>query len=98
IVAAEQQTMNFYMNIGNIPENSLARGLYMEIAQIEEQHVTHYESLLDPTCSWLKNWVLHEYNEVYLYHSFMSQEPDARLRRLWELHLDMELAHLHVAC
>jgi hypothetical protein len=28
------------MNVGNRPEVALGRGLYMEIAQIEEQHVT----------------------------------------------------------
>ncbi len=98
IVAAEQQTMNFYMNIGNIPEHPLARGLYLEIAQIEEQHVTHYESLMDPRASWLESDVWHQYNEVYLYYSFMSQEPDVRIRRLWEMHLDMELEHLRLAC
>jgi hypothetical protein len=98
LVAAEQQTLNFYMNVGNIPENPLARGLYLEIAQIEEQHVTHYESLLDPSSSWFKQDVLHQYNECYLYHSFMLQETDPRIQRLWEIHLDMELEHLRLAC
>jgi hypothetical protein len=65
IVAAEQQTMNFYMNHGTDWVEPIARGLYAEIALIEEQHVTHYESLLDPLDSWLKQLVFHEYNEVY---------------------------------
>lgn len=43
ITAAEQQTLNFYLNVGNRPEEPIARGLYLEIAQIEEQHVSHYE-------------------------------------------------------
>jgi hypothetical protein len=98
ITAAEQQTMNFYMNVGNIPEHPLARGLYLEIAQIEEQHVTHYESLMDPRCTWLEMDVLHHYNECYMYHSFMSQETDPRIRRVWEMHLDMEIEHLRIAC
>jgi hypothetical protein len=98
ITAAEQQTMNFYMNVGNIPENPLARALYLEIAQIEEQHVTNYESLMDPNMSWFQGEVLHQYNECYLYHSFMSQEPDPRIRQLWELHLDMEIGQLQAAC
>jgi hypothetical protein len=42
--------------------------------------------------------VFHEYNECYLYHSFMEEEEDTRLRQLWELHLQMELGQLHVAC
>jgi hypothetical protein len=97
ILAAEQQTMNFYMTVGNRPMHPLARALYLEIAQIEEQHVTHYESLLDPTLTWWEMEVLHQYNECYLYHSFMNDEPDERIRRIWELHLDMELAHLRLA-
>lgn len=98
ITAAEQQTMNFYMNAGNMPDNPLARALYQEIAMIEEQHVSHYESLMDPTMSWYLGEVLHQYNECYMYHSFMSQEPDRRIRQLWELHLDMEIGQLQAAC
>lgn len=98
VLSAEQQTMNFYMNIGNRPTEPLARALYQEIAQIEEQHVTHYESILDPNTSWFEGLVWHEYNECYLYHSFMNQEPDDRIRRIWELHLHMEIEHLRLAC
>ncbi len=98
LVAAEQQTMNFYMNSGNRPMNPLARGLYLEIAQIEEQHVTHYESLLDPNQSWFEMEVMHQYNECYMYYSFMQEETDPRIKQLWELHLNMEIEHLHLAC
>jgi len=98
ITAAEQQTMNFYMNMGNRYTEPLARALYLEIAMIEEQHVTQYESLLDPLESWFQQEVYHHYNECYLYHSFMSQESDPRVRAIWELHLNMEIEHLRVAC
>ena len=98
IVAAEQQVMNFYMTIGNRPMEPIARALYAEIAMIEEQHVTQYESLLDPGQTWLENLVWHEFNEVYLYHSFMAQEPDEKIRALWELHCNMEIGQLAVAC
>jgi hypothetical protein len=98
IVAAEQQTMNFYMTIGNRYMEPLARGLYAEIAMIEEQHVTQYESMLDPGESWFEQLAMHFYNEAYMYHSFASQESDARIRSLWEEHLDMEVGKLHVAC
>lgn len=98
LVASEQQTMNFYMNMGNRPMEPLARGLYLEIAEIEEQHVTHYESLLDPHASWFERDVMHQYNECYLYYSFMQQEPDPRIKQLWELHLNMEIEHLRMAC
>jgi len=43
ITAAEQQTMNFYMNICNLYPSDLGRRVYQEIGMIEEQHVTHYE-------------------------------------------------------
>jgi hypothetical protein len=98
VTAAEQQTMNFYMTIGNRYIEPIARGLYLEIGQIEEQHVTQYESLLDPLESWLVQEVFHQYNECYLYHSFMSHETDPRVKAIWELHLNMELEHLRLAC
>lgn len=98
IVAGEQQTMNFYMNHGTDWIEPVARGLYAEIALIEEQHVTHYESLLDPLDSWLKQLVFHEYNEIYLYWSMLQQETDRRIKAIWDLHLAMEIGQLHAAC
>jgi len=97
IVAAEQAVMNFYMTIGNRPLEPIARGLYAEIKEIEEQHVTQYESLMDPAMTWGENLVWHKYNEVYLYHSMMEQESDSRIKALWELHLNMEITQLQVA-
>ncbi|MBE0537942.1 MAG: hypothetical protein IH624_19960 [Phycisphaerae bacterium] len=97
IVAAEQQTMNFYMNVCNRPENMLARGLYQEIGMIEEQHVTHYESLADPRMTWFERLLLHEYNECHLYWSCMQTETDERIRGIWEHMLDCEIGHLHAA-
>jgi rubrerythrin len=97
VMSAEQQTMNFYMTVGNRPENPLARALYNEIAEIEQQHVTHYESILDPTVSWMTNLALHEYNECWLYWSFMQTEMDPRIKKIWELHLAMEIEHLRLA-
>ena len=52
------------MNIGPLFADPLARQLYAEIASIEQQHVTHYESLLDPEQSLLENWLMHEAMEV----------------------------------
>ncbi|HHU22525.1 MAG TPA: hypothetical protein GXZ52_03790 [Clostridiales bacterium] len=97
ITSAEQQTMNFYMNIGNTYYNDLGRQLYQEIAMIEEQHVSHYGSLLDPNCTWLENLLLHEYTECYLYYSFYQDEICANTKSVWELHLQQEIAHLHLA-
>jgi hypothetical protein len=61
---------------------------------IEEEHVTHYESLVDPGETWWEQLVNHEYNECYLYYSFMETEPDPKVKAIWELHLNMELEHL----
>lgn len=97
ITAVEQQTMNFYMNIGSTYFNELGRQLYMEIAMIEEQHVSQYGSLLDPECTWLENLLLHEYTECYLYYSFYQYELDANVKSIWEMHLQQEIAHLHKA-
>jgi hypothetical protein len=89
--------MNYYMVAGNRPTDPLARAVYLEIAQIEEQHVSHYESCLDPTMSWLTNWVLHENNECWLYWSFLQTEVDPRIKQIWELFLGYELEHLRIA-
>ncbi len=97
IMSAEQQTMNFYMNVGPQYMEPIARQLYQEIGLIEEEHVTHYESLVDPGETWWEQLVNHEYNECYLYHSFMEQEPDPKVKAIWELHLNMELEHLRIA-
>ncbi|MFC7382340.1 hypothetical protein [Sphaerisporangium rhizosphaerae] len=97
IMAAEQQTMNFYMNVGPTYMEPIARRLYQEIGLIEEEHVTHYESLVDPGETWWEMLLNHEYNECYLYHSFMETESDPKVKAIWELHLNMELEHLRLA-
>lgn len=97
IMAAEQQTMNFYMNVGPQYMEPIARQLYQEIGLIEQEHVTHYESLVDPGETWWERLVNHEYNECYMYHSFMQTETDEKVKRVWELHLNMELEHLRIA-
>ena len=76
ITAAEQQTMNYYMNQCAFYESEQGRKLYQEIAMIEEQHVTQYGALLDPACTWLENLLNHEYTECYLYYSCYEDETD----------------------
>jgi rubrerythrin len=93
LTAAEQQTHNYYMNIGPLFADPVARQLYAEIASIEQQHVTQYESLLDPSTSLLENWLLHEAAEVYNYYGCVQQESNPRIRALWERMLDYELGH-----
>lgn len=97
ITAAEQQTMNYYMNIAQWYKSSLGRQLYSEIAMIEEEHVSQYESLKDPNLSWLEMWVMHEYTECYLYYSALTYEPDEKIKKIWQEFFEQECAHLKVA-
>ncbi|WP_437671664.1 hypothetical protein [Sorangium sp. So ce131] len=97
IMAAEQQTHNYYANVGPFFADPVARLLYAEIDSIEEQHVTQYEAMIDPDETWLEKWVLHEANEVYNYWSCLHQEQNARIKQIWERFLDYELGQLHVA-
>jgi hypothetical protein len=94
LMAGEHQTHDYYMNIGPTFADPGARLLYAEIASIEEQHVTQYESIIDPGESWLEKWLLHEATEVYNYHSCVEQEKNPRIRGIWERFLDYELGHL----
>lgn len=97
ITAAEQQTMNYYMNIAQFHPTEEGRKLYSEIAMIEEQHVTEYGSLLDANCTWLENWVMHEYTECYLYYSCYSDEHDENLKKLYHTLYLEECGHLQKA-
>ena len=97
ITAAEQQTMNYYMNQCGFYKSDLGRKLYQEIAMIEEQHVSQYGSLIDPTATPLENLLMHEYTEAYLYYSCYESEPDKKVRAVWERLFEQEVAHLHYA-
>lgn len=94
IMSAEQQTHNYYMNIGPLFTDPVARLLYAEIASIEEQHVTQYESIIDPDQTWLEQWLMHELMEVYNYHGCATQETNPRIKALWERFLEYEVGHL----
>lgn len=97
ITAAEQQTMNFYMNVGGFYHSDAGRKLYNEIAMIEEQHVTGYGSLTDPSSSWFESWVMHEYTECYLYYSCYMDETHPQIKKIWFSHFEEELTHLKIA-
>ena len=97
ITAAEQQTMNYYMNATGFYKNDLGRRLYQEIGMIEEQHVTQYEALMDASVTWLECMLMHEYCECYLYWSCYETETDPYIKKIWGWHLEQEIAHLHKA-
>jgi hypothetical protein len=94
ITAGENQTHDYYMTVGPTYPDPVGRQLYAEIASIEEQHVTQYESLIDPDETWLEKWLLHEMNEVWNYYSCVSFETNPRIKAVWERFLDYELGHV----
>lgn len=97
ITAAEQQTMNYYMNISCFYPTDIGRRLYQEIGMIEEQHVSQYGSLIDTNCTWLENLLMHEYTECYLYYSCYETECDPYIKKIWEQQFEQEIVHLHKA-
>jgi hypothetical protein len=94
IMGGEHQTHDYYMTIGPMFADPTARQLYAEIASIEEQHVTQYESIIDAHETWLEKWLLHEATEVYNYYSCVEYEQNPRIKRLWERFLEYKLGHL----
>lgn len=97
ITAAEQQTMNYYMNIAGFYTSDLGRRLYQEIGLVEEEHVTQYGSLLDPDVTWLEGLLCHEYTECFLYYSCFMDETDSEIKKIWEQYFQEEISHLHKA-
>jgi len=95
IVAAEHQVHDYYMTIGPMFADPMARQLYAEIASIEEQHVTQYESIIDPEETWLEKWLTHEAGEIYNYFSCLQYENNPRMKSIWERFLEYELGHFH---
>lgn len=97
LVAGEQQTHNYYAEHGMEYGNQCIRETYAEIKDVEEEHVTMYESLIDPTESWFEKFLLHEFVEVCTYYNCMLDEENDRLKGIWEMFTDYEIGHLQIA-
>ena len=97
LTGGEYQTHDYYMNIGPLFADSLARQLYAEIASVESQHITHYGSMLNPNETPLEKLLLAEACEVWNYAGCLEQETNPRVRSIWEKFLDYELGHFQVA-
>ncbi|HEX6707168.1 MAG TPA: hypothetical protein VF169_20595 [Albitalea sp.] len=96
LTGGEYQTHDYYMNIGPLFTDPLARQLYAEIASIESQHITHYGSMINPDESPLEKMLLQEACEVWNYSACVEQETNPRIKAIWERFLDYELGHLQV--
>lgn len=97
LVSAEQQTHNYYAEHGFMYGGDDLRRLYAEICDVEEEHVTMYETLIDPTESWLEKWLTHEFTEVCNYYTCYKDEVDPRIKLVWEEFMMMEIEHLQIA-
>lgn len=97
VLSGEQQTHNFYAEHGFMYGDHVLRETYAEIKDVEEEHVTMYESLIDPTESLWEKFLIHEFTEVCNYYTCLEDEIDSRIKKTWEIFLDMELGHLQIA-
>ena len=97
VLSGEQQTHNYYAEHGFEYGNKVLRETYAEIKDVEEEHVTMYESLIDPSESFYEKLLLHEFTEVCTYHNCMEDELNDDIRAIWEQFLDMEIYHLNKA-
>ncbi len=97
LLSGEQQTHNYYAEHGFMYANHILRETYAEIKNVEEEHVTMYESLIDPTETMWEKFLIHEFTEVCNYYTCVEDETDEKIKKVWELFLDIELGHLQVA-
>ena len=97
VLSGEQQTHNYYAEHGFAYGSELLRETYAEIKDVEEEHVTMYESLIDPNESLYEKLLLHEFTEVCTYHNCYVDETDDLLKPIWEQFLEFELNHLQTA-
>ncbi len=96
VLSGEQQTHNFYAEHGFMYANHVLRETYAEIKDVEEEHVTMYESLIDPTESMFEKALLHEFTEVCNYYTCVEDETDENMKKYWEIFFEMELTHLQL--
>lgn len=96
LTGGEYQTHDYYMTIGPLFTDPMARQLYAEIASIESQHITHYGSMINPDESLLEKLLLQEAAEVWNYSACVEQETNPRIKAIWERFCDYELGHLQV--
>ncbi len=97
VLSGEQQTHNFYAEHGFMYGDHVLRETYAEIKDVEEEHVTMYESLIDPNETMWEKFLIHEFTEVCNYYTCYEDEVDERIKKYWEVALNMEIGHLQMA-
>ena len=96
VLSGEQQTHNFYAEHGFMYGDHVLRETYAEIKDVEEEHVTMYESLIDPSETMFEKALLHEFTEVCNYYTCFEDETDEEIKKYWEIFFEMELGHLQL--
>ena len=96
LTGGEYQTHDYYMTIGPMFADPLARQLYAEVASIQSQYITHYSSMIDPHENPMEKMLLAEAAEVWNYQACAEQESNPRIRAIWERLLDYEMGHMQV--
>ena len=97
LISGEQQTHNYYAEHGFMYGNTDLKRLYAEICDVEEEHVTMYETLVDPNETPFEKWLVHEFTEACCYHNCYKDETHPRIKLIWEELFQMELGHLQEA-
>ena len=97
VLSGEQQTHNFYAEHGFMYADHVLRETYAEIKDVEEEHVTMYESLIDPNETMWEKFLIHEFTEVCNYYTCMEDEVCENTKKIWEIFFEMELEHLKIA-
>ena len=97
IISVEQEKMLFYQNSARAYPEQLTRRLFGEMADVEEQHLSHYEAIGDPHITQMELLVLIELNEAYNYFSAVQAESDPAVRRLYGELLGQELEHFQLS-
>ena len=99
IMAAEQQTMNFYMNHGPDYMEPIARGALPR----DRDDRGAARDATTSRCSTRStrgssSWSSTSTTSATCTARSCSRRPTARIKAIWELHLDMEIGQLQVAC
>ena len=83
----ERHVSSLYARRAGEAADGGARALFAEMALIEEQHASQYESLWDPRRAALQNLPLRAAALRYAYISLEAMETSETLRALWRDHL-----------
>jgi hypothetical protein len=97
MLAVEQQMTAFYDRVDADLFDPPARPVYREVSRLERDQVARHRPLVASDGGLREQLLMREYNECRMYHAFLQQETDARVRAVWELNLQLELGHLQAA-